>query len=152
MFARLMSILTGASDQDAAPERKLQLAAAALLVEAASMDGSIDAVETEVIEAGLQRHFSLSADNARELLADARQAADQAVQLSGFARTVKDGFDHDDRVRLIEMLWDVALADGVVHDYEANLVRRIAGLIHVPDRDAGEARKRAAARLGCGGS
>jgi len=44
------------------------------------------------------------------------------------------------------MLWDVACADGEIHDYEANLVRRVAGLIHVSDRDSGQARKRAMIR------
>jgi uncharacterized tellurite resistance protein B-like protein len=46
------------------------------------------------------------------------------------------------------MLWQVVYADGRLDDYEANLMRRISGLIHVPDRDSGEARKRALARLG----
>jgi uncharacterized tellurite resistance protein B-like protein len=40
------------------------------------------------------------------------------------------------------MLWEVAYADGNVDDYEANLVRRVAGLLYVPDRDSGAARKR----------
>ena len=44
---------------------------------------------------------------------------------------------------LVELLWRVVLADGVVDDYEANLLRRVAGLIHVTDQDAGAARKRA---------
>ena len=53
---------------------------------------------------------------------------------------------------MIEMLWDVACADGVIHDFEANLVRRVAGLIHVSDRDSGAARKRALARMGGSGA
>ena len=44
------------------------------------------------------------------------------------------------------MLWTVALADGVIHDYEANLVRRVCGLLYVSDRESGEARKRAQAQ------
>ena len=43
---------------------------------------------------------------------------------------------------LVELLWRVVLADGVVDDYEANLIRRVAGLIHVSDAQAGAARKR----------
>ena len=45
------------------------------------------------------------------------------------------------------MIWSVAYADGEVHDFESNLARRVAGLLHVTDRDAGAARKRAIARL-----
>ena len=50
------------------------------------------------------------------------------------------------------MMWDVACADGVIHDFEANLVRRVAGLIHVSDRDSGAARKRALVRMGGSGA
>ncbi len=46
------------------------------------------------------------------------------------------------------MLWEVAYADGILHDYEANLLRRIGGLIYVSDRERGAARRRVVARLG----
>ena len=49
------------------------------------------------------------------------------------------------------MLWEVVYADGELHDYEASLLRRIAGLLYVPDRESGEARKRVLARLGVEG-
>jgi uncharacterized tellurite resistance protein B-like protein len=49
---------------------------------------------------------------------------------------------------VIEMLWEVAYADGRLHDYEASLLRRVTGLLYVSDRDSGEARKRVLARLG----
>ena len=61
---------------------------------------------------------------------------------------VKDGFDQEERIRLIEMLWEVAYADGELHDYEASLMRRITGLLYISDRDSGEARQRVLARLG----
>jgi len=48
----------------------------------------------------------------------------------------------------VEMLWEVVYADGVLHDYEANLLRRIGGLIYVSDMDRGNARKRVMTRLG----
>lgn len=146
MFARLRALFS--SGEEIGAERRLHLAAAAVLVEAASLDGQVDAAEEARIAQLLAGHFHLDAAEARALFEEARRTADQAVELSGFARTIKDGFGHDDRVRLIEMLWEVAYADGHLHEYEANLVRRIAGLIHVPDQDAGAARKRVMARLG----
>ncbi len=45
------------------------------------------------------------------------------------------------------MLWDVAYADGELHDHEANLVRRVTGMLGVTDQDAGQARKRVLSRL-----
>ncbi len=76
------------------------------------------------------------------------QAEDDAVDLFGWTRTLKDAYDADERLRLVEGLWEVVYADGVLHEYEANLLRRIAGLIYVPDRDVGLARQRVLARLG----
>ena len=48
---------------------------------------------------------------------------------------------------MIEMLWEVAYADGILHDFEANLIRRATGLLHVSDRESGVARKRVLEQL-----
>jgi uncharacterized tellurite resistance protein B-like protein len=55
---------------------------------------------------------------------------------------INQGFTHEERVELLEMLWRVIYADGLQHDYEANLMRRLAGLLYVSDRECGEARQR----------
>jgi uncharacterized tellurite resistance protein B-like protein len=125
-----------------------QLAAAALMVEAAAMDDTFDPAERGRIDRLIQDRFGLSADEAADLVAQAEQAASTSVEWHGFTRAVKDGFDHAERVQLIEMLWEVAYADRRLHDYEASLLRRVAGLLYVSDRDSGEARKRVLARLG----
>lgn len=125
-----------------------ELAACALLVEAAAMDGNIDPEEEAVIRAMAERSFGLDAAEIDTLMVEALKAQDEANHLIRFTRTIKDSFDEEERIGLIEMLWEVAYADGVLHDYEANLLRRIGGLIYVSDRDRGEARKRVAAKLG----
>jgi uncharacterized tellurite resistance protein B-like protein len=125
-----------------------QLAAAALMVEAATLDDSFDAAERARIAALVQRHFGLSRAEADDLVAEAERTASGSVELHGFTLAIKDGFDQAERVELIEMLWEVAYADGQLHDYEASLLRRIAGLLYVGDRESGEARKRVLARLG----
>ena len=116
--------------------------------EAAHQDGDFDAEERRTIEALLEARLSLTAQEARELveLADA-QVQDKA-DLWSFARVVKNRFDHDERVHMMEMLWEVAYADGVLHDYEAGLMRRLAGLVYVSDAESGQARKRVLERLG----
>jgi uncharacterized tellurite resistance protein B-like protein len=125
-----------------------QLAAAALMVEAATMDATFDAAERGRIDRLIQERFGLSPAEAADLIEQAEQAASTSVEWQGFTRAVKDGFDHAERVQLIEMLWEVAYADRRLHDYEASLLRRVAGLLYVSDRDSGEARKRVLARLG----
>jgi uncharacterized tellurite resistance protein B-like protein len=63
-------------------------------------------------------------------------------------RLIRDAFSDAERIDMMEMLWEVAYADGELHDYEANLVRRVAGLLYVRDRDSGIARKRVIERMG----
>jgi len=124
------------------------LASAALMVEAATLDGEFDEAERAAILALLQRAFELSAEDAESLINEAIAHHADATHLLRFTRAVKDHFDEDERIELIEMMWNVVYADGVLHDYEANLMRRIAGLIYVSDRESGDARKRVATALG----
>lgn len=129
-------------------EAEFELAAAALLVEAAVLDGEFDAAERATIERLLQSHFSLSDTQTEDLIRDAEATVQEANELYSLTRTVKNEMEIEERVSIIEMLWEVAYADGELHDYEANLVRRLSGLLYVSDRDSGEARKRVVAKLG----
>ncbi len=128
----------------------LRLAAAALLVEAARQDGHVDDVELNAIRSLLTARFALSAADCEELLEEARQAAREATQLYQFVRAVNVAMPPEQRVEIIEMLWEVVYADGVLNDYEASLVRRVAGLLYVPDQDSGAARKRVLDRMELG--
>jgi uncharacterized tellurite resistance protein B-like protein len=148
MLERLKSLFSAGLDPATVPDRRVQVACAALMAEAALLDGTYDPDEERRIVELLARHFGLAADEAATLAAVGRQQAGEATQLLGFTRTLKDALSPAERVRVIEMLWEVAYADGVLHDYEANLVRRVSGLLFVPDHEAGDARKRAMARLG----
>lgn len=125
-----------------------QLAAAALMVEAARLDDQFEAREREQIRTLLRERFALSPEDGDLLLAEAERESERSVEWQGFTRTVKEGFDLPERLALIEMLWEVVYADGELHDYEASLLRRVTGLLYVSDRDSGEARKRALTRLG----
>jgi uncharacterized tellurite resistance protein B-like protein len=151
MLDRLRRLLTGRAPE-AQPKahsfEERQLAAAALMVEAATMDSALDAAERVRIGELIRERFGLGADEAADLIAEAERAVAASVQWHGFTSAIKDGFDHAERIELIEMLWEVAYADGRLHDYEASLLRRIAGLLYVSDRDSGEARKRVLTRLG----
>ncbi len=146
LFARADRPVTGRRAAD-----ELRLAAAALLVVAARLDGEFGAAERDTVLRLLQSRLEVEADEAVELLEMAEAAAMRSTQLFAFTETVKNGYDAEERVAMIEMLWEVAYADGKLHDYEANLLRRVAGLIHVPDPVSGAARKRVLAQLGLEG-
>jgi uncharacterized tellurite resistance protein B-like protein len=155
MINKLKSLLGRRQDKDteiSADDETLKLATAALLLEAAHMDGHADDGEIATVTALLGEHFGLEPEEANELTEVAREAVAKSVELYGFTRIIKDSFNHEDRVRMIEMLWQVAYADGILHEFEANLVRRVCGLIYVPDRESGEARKRVIEQLDLNGS
>jgi uncharacterized tellurite resistance protein B-like protein len=127
---------------------ELQLAAAALMVEAATMDSAFDDAERTRVRDLVRDRFALRGEEATDLVDEAERMAGESVEWHGFTRAIKEGLDHAERVQLIEMLWEVAYADGELHDYEASLLRRITGLLYVSDRESGEARKRVLTRLG----
>ncbi len=130
---------------------ELHLAAAALLAEVALGDDRFDDAERAAIERLVRARFGLSESDAQRLVEAAEGAARESTHLLRFTRVVKDSFSHAERVELIEMIWEVVYADGERHAYEDSLMRRIAGLIYVSDRERGAARRRALARLGLAG-
>lgn len=152
MFERIKSLLSdGAASKPEDGADTLQVSVAILLVEAARMDSAFDADERSAVEQLLSRRFELDDPAARTLLTVAERKAEESVELYTVTRTVKDAFAYEDRIELMQMLWEVAYADGTLHDYEANLMRRVAGLVYVSDRESGEARKRALDHLGLTG-
>ena len=154
MLNRIKMLLDSSGEATAEPlsrDDKLQLAATALLVESAYMDGAFDGDERLSIGDLLKTRFELSDVECLTLIEEADQAVRETSQLYAFTRVVKDRFDETERVDMIEMLWEVAFADGHADDFEHNLIQRVAGLIYVSDRDRGAARKRVMARLGISG-
>jgi uncharacterized tellurite resistance protein B-like protein len=146
MFERLLALFE--KGEAAQPERPgaspLQRAAAVLLAIAARLDGQMSADERVSIVGLLRARLGVA--DAEALVDEADDEADASTDLYQVTRVIKDRLQIDQRTGIIEMLWEVAYADGEVHDYEANLIRRVAGLLHVEDRHAGEARKRAGGR------
>ncbi|MCU0894596.1 MAG: TerB family tellurite resistance protein, partial [Rhodospirillales bacterium] len=89
------------------------------MVEAAGQDGRVEDVELASIRSLLREQFGLSDADAEDLVEAGRNAASEATQLYGFVRAVNEAMAPEERVQIIEMLWQVAYADGELHDYEA---------------------------------
>ncbi len=153
MIDSILGWLTGALPDGAAPPREeLQLALAALLVEAAHSDDHFEPAERSVIARLLARRFKLSQPDAQALLAAGEAEASRAAELFRFTRVVNERLSPEQRVELVEMLWEVAYADGVLDQYEDSLLRRVGGLIYVTDRERGMARQRVLKRKGLDGT
>ena len=134
---------------EAAPQRPddLQIAVAVLLVEAARMDDKFDEYERGTIEQLLEQKFELTHDETQQLLAVAEETAERSLQLHPFTRLAVERMEPKRRIRLIEMLWEVAYADGKLDPEEDVLLRRVAGLIYVSDEDRIAARQRVLERM-----
>jgi len=148
MIARVLDLLTGRAAPAAlrGPD-ELQVAVAALLIEAARMDDDFNLEERRAIERVLTERFDLDAGALRELFAAAERAVRGSTQFFPFTQRIVKNISHEDRGHILEMMWEVAYADGVLDPHEDMLLRRIAGLIHVDDRERGLARQRALEKL-----
>jgi uncharacterized tellurite resistance protein B-like protein len=129
-------------------EEELRLAAAALLVHATAIDGEVAPEERRKLKALLQTHFGLGDDATHRLIRDAEVREHDAVDLYRFTSVLCAQLDQDGRKQIIEMLWEIAMADHVVHEFESNLVWRVAELLGVSARDRVLLRKTVASRLG----
>ena len=113
-------------------EQALKVATAALLVEMSRADFSEDAQEREAIHNILQRDFALAGEEAQRLLDAADAEAGRAVSLHEFTSLLHAHLSAAQKSRVVETLWEVALADGRIDKYEDYLVRKVADLLYLP--------------------
>ncbi|MGD9538937.1 MAG: TerB family tellurite resistance protein [Alphaproteobacteria bacterium] len=152
MIKRVLDFLTGQEEPAAeAGPGELELAVAALLVEAARMDQSFDAAERATIERLLAQKFHLAPQEVARLIEAAERSVERSAQLFPFTREICRRMSPEGQVRFVEMLWKVAYADGELDPHEDMLVRRVAGLINVSDRERQLARRRALEKLAARG-
>ena len=114
-------------------QHRLQVATTALLLEIARADLKIEAQELEQIAAGLK--FALSEQAVQELMTIARQEAEQAVSYYEFTSLINKGFSFEQKLQVIELMWQIAYADNYLQKYEEALVRKISDLLYIPHSD-----------------
>lgn len=127
--------------RDFAPD-DYRVAAAALLVQIGHADGELDAAERSYLQRIAQESFGLDPDAARRLIADAERAERQSIDLYHFTSVLKRALDEDGRRTIVELLWQMAYSDGEAHEFEENLVWRVAELLGVSSSDRLALRRR----------
>lgn len=135
MFADLLRALT-APEPPRLPEPDAKLALAALLVRVAKSDGDYAADEKSMIDKVLAERHALTPDAASALRAEAEELEAQAPDTVRFTRAIKAGVDYDDRAQVIAALWKIVLADGVRDHEEDALMRLVAPMLGINDRDS----------------
>jgi uncharacterized tellurite resistance protein B-like protein len=129
-------------------ENDYRLAATALLVHAAEIDGNISDIERAKLRTVIKRRFGLDDAAADELVAEATEAEHEAIDLYHFTSLINRSLDEDGRRKIVEMMWEIAYADGHVSEFEDNLIWRAADLLGISSRDRIELRHRVANQRG----
>ena len=142
MFADLLKRLTAPSPAPLA-EDDARMALSALLVRLARSDGNYAAVEMEEIEKVLAARYDLDEGEAQDLRREAEVMEELAPDTVRFTRAIKEAVAYEDRLAVVEAAWSVVMADGDRAREEDALMRLIASLLGVNDRDSNIARRRA---------
>ena len=124
------------------PDADARLALTALLVRIARADNDYAPRERDLIDQIAQDRYGLDLAGAQKLRADAESVESEAPDTVRFTRAIKDAVPYDDRLEVIEALWQVVLVDGSRADEEDALLRLVANLLGVSDTDSAMARRR----------
>ncbi len=137
MFNNLRRFLSDlAGDRTAAPEaHDERVAAAALLHHVIAVDGVVEPQETDALRAAVAKAFDLTPAEADKLVAAGAEADLQSVDLYSFTSVLKARMDEAGRERVVAMMWDMVYADGAVHEFEDNVLWRVAELLGISGRD-----------------
>jgi uncharacterized tellurite resistance protein B-like protein len=148
MFDSFRKFLSDCTAGDKHPSRfeedDYRLAASALLVHAAAIDGEISPVERDKLHAVIKRRFELDEETTNELVVEATAAEQQAVDLYHFTSLINRTLDAAGRRRVVEMMWEIVYADGRVGEFEDNLLWRAADLLGISSRERIELRQQVA--------
>lgn len=125
------------------PEMAIDLATAVLMIEVSRADFEQDELELQHIRQLLMSHLSLGAQEIDDLLENAHAEADSLVSLQHITRLMNEKLDQQGKVRVIQLMWKVAFADGEKHHYEEHLLRQVAELLYVSHADFIRARHQA---------
>ena len=130
------------SEEDIDSNKNLELLCG-LMIEAAYTDGQIDSIELNKIKSSLINVFNEDSQDVELVLKEAVNNKNNSKSLHHYTSFINKNFDENKKLLLIEALWEIVLSDGEIHDFESNLIRRLAGLLYISDVNSGNARKRA---------
>ena len=114
-----------------------------LMIEAANTDGEVTQEELNKISHSLINVFKEDAKTVEISLTKAFENKDNSKSLYYYTSKLNKSFSNENKIKLIEVLWEIILSDNELHDFETNLIRRLAGLLYISDVECGNAKIRA---------
>ena len=133
MIATLRKFLHDLTDVQSSQqdEMSLQLACAVLLTEVMRADGKSESNERKAIIQQLSQHFSMPENELHEIIQHAEKVSEQATDFYQFTAKINTNYRIEDKIKIVEMLWQVANADGEISAIEQHTIRKIADLLHL---------------------
>ena len=138
-----------ASDQGVSVEtqnKELDLLSG-LMIEAAYTDGKVTQAELNKISSSLINVFKEDSEAVEVSLTKAFENKDNSRSLFYYTSKLNKSYSNEKKIKLIEVLWEVILSDNEIHDFETNLIRRLAGLLYISDVQCGKAKIRASNKV-----
>jgi len=153
MFRTLKDLLNSLTEGTAAlspadQTHQLQLATAVLLVEVLRAEPTLDAAERTTLLRALREKFALSEDEIERLIELAQNTAKTAYDYQRFTSQLNDRFSQEQKIRVVEAMWQVAYADAHLDANENHVISKVAGLLHVTHGEYISAKGRAKAAAG----
>ena len=143
MINLLKNILSNKNSLADKDENKNLELLSGLMIEAAYTDGKIDNEELNKIKSSLINIFNEDSKEVDLVLSEAINNKNNSKSLHYYTSYINKNFTAERKLHLIEVLWEIVLSDGEIHDFESNLIRRLAGLLYISDVNSGNARKKA---------
>jgi uncharacterized tellurite resistance protein B-like protein len=132
MLNRIKSILGGGPVSDPSQEHeRIQVATCVVLLEMAHADEEFHAMEETLVRDLLQRKFEISDQDVTELIEFAQAQRRESLDLFQFTRQINEHFTRSEKMEMMEALWRLVYADGVLDKYEDYLVRQLATLLRL---------------------
>lgn len=125
-------------------EDDVRLAAAVLLVHASAVDGTVDLRERLTLHEILERGFGLDQEQLGKLVARAEEKDDKALDPDGFTAVLKKKLNKNDRMKILEMLFEIINADGIIHNSEGTFASHVEQSLGITQQDWAKARRDAA--------
>jgi len=132
MMKRFFSVLF--PEQDVPRENDVErvpLATCVVLLEAARADEHVSDFEREHILRVMQQRYKLSAEEAEDLLEEAKTVADESTDLWRFTNAINKAYSQEDKVQIMEEVWRIVLSDGELHGLEDHLAHKLRNLLNL---------------------
>ena len=126
---------TDTVQSDTDDEIKIEIAACVVLVEVAESDSEWTEDEIGHVLETMKSTFNLSREHAEEMIELARQARNKSVDLWQFTNQINQSFNHSEKIKLLEAVWQVIYADGRIDKHEDYLVHKLANLLRLKHKE-----------------